>query len=114
MQGSTERVPALERVAACRVQDRIVGLGPKQRRNVLQTLGLTRYEIPLDSRLTKWLNDFGFPLKLSANSLSDLAVYELVEEGFHALCARIDVLPCLMDAAIFASFDPKGWGAPVG
>jgi hypothetical protein len=107
------RVPAFERVAARRVQERLIGLGPKQSRNVLQVLGLTRYEIPLDSRLTKWLNDFGFPLKLSANSLGDLAVYELIEDGFQALCARIDVLPCLMDAAIFASFDPKGWGAAV-
>lgn len=100
-----------EREAARRMKSWFKGLGPKQSRNVLQVLGLTRYEIPLDSRLTRWLNGFGFPLRLSANSLGDLAVYELVEDGFQALCARIDVLPCLMDAAIFASYDPKGWGA---
>jgi hypothetical protein len=68
-------------------------LGLKQSRNVLQVLGLTRYEIPLESRLTHWLNGFGFPLYLSASSLGDLAVYELVEDGFQALCERIDVLP---------------------
>jgi len=36
-------------------------------------------------------------------ALRDPAAGELVEDGFQALCERIDVLPCLMDAAIFAS-----------
>jgi hypothetical protein len=108
------RVPAFERVAARRVQDRIIGLGPEQSRNVLQVLGLTQYEIPLDSRLTKWLNDFGFPLKLSANSLSDLAAYELVEDGFQALCARIDVLPCLDGCGDLRELRSQGLGCAGG
>ncbi len=99
-----------ERDSARNMQRWFVGLGPKQSRNVLQSLGLTRHEIPLDSRLVRWLKSYGFPL--STKALADPAAYELVEDGFQALCERIDVLPCLMDAAIFASYDPKGWGAP--
>lgn len=39
------------------------GLGPKQSRNVLQGLGLTRYEIPIDCRVVKRLKRFGFPVE---------------------------------------------------
>jgi hypothetical protein len=110
--GTLERHPGKEqeRAAAQQMQDWFVGLGPKQSRNVLQVLGLTQHEIPLDSRLVRWLRGYGFPL--STKALADPAAYTFVEDGFQALCERIDVLPCLMDAAIFASYDPKGWGAP--
>lgn len=60
-----------ERKAATGIKDNLCGFGPKQARNLLQALGLTKFEIPIDSRITKWLNDFGFPLKLSATGLSD-------------------------------------------
>jgi len=49
----------------------IVGLGPKTKPELLQAIGLTRFEIPIDSRLIKWLNEFGFPVRLSASALSD-------------------------------------------
>lgn len=85
------------------------GLGPKQSRNLLQSLGLTRYEVPIDSRLTRWLNDFGFPVKLSANALSDQNYYDLISDGFQQLCAAAGVHPCVVDAAIFASYDSGRW-----
>ena len=80
-------------------------LGPKQSRNVLQMLGLTRYETPLDSRIARWLNEFGFPVRLSASSLADADYYELVADGFQALCRAAGLLPCDLDAAIFVSYD---------
>lgn len=52
------------------VREHFLGFGPKQSRNLLQSLGLTRYEIPIDSRLTKWLNGFGFPVRLNAAALA--------------------------------------------
>lgn len=67
--------------------------------------GLTRYEIPIDSRLTDWLNDFGFPMKLSASALADPHYYDFVSEGIQALCAECAVFPCILDAAIFALKD---------
>lgn len=45
------------------------GLRPQQIRNLLHVLGLSRYEIPIDSRVTNWLNDFGFPVRLNAKAL---------------------------------------------
>lgn len=84
------------------------GLGPKQSRNLLQFMGLTRYEIPLDSRVAKWLNNFGFPLQISPRSLSDPDYYELALDGVQALCKEARVLPCILDAAIFVSFDEQG------
>ncbi len=85
------------------------GFGPKQSRNFLQGLGLTRYEIPIDSRITRWLNDFGFPIHLSAAALADPHYYDFVSDGFQALSARCDVFPCVLDAAIFGSFDGDDW-----
>lgn len=84
-----------------------MGFGPKQSRNLLQGLGLTKYEIPIDSRITKWFNEFGFPVKLSASALSDLNYYKFVSKGLRELCDACNIYPCLLDAAIFSSFDAR-------
>jgi hypothetical protein len=97
--------PDEERKAVEIVRLNMAGFGPKQSRNFLQDLGLTRYVVPIDSRITKWLNRAGFPLRLSATALSDPSYYDFVETGFHALCKAIGTFPCVMDAAIFSSFD---------
>ncbi len=94
-----------ERKSAEIIIDSLKGFGPKQSRNLLQSLGLTRFEIPIDSRITKWLTDFGFPIKLSATSLSDKNYYNFVLDGFQRICDACDIFPCVMDAAIFSSFD---------
>ena len=99
----------LKRTVAHFIDERLCGFGPKQSRNLLQALGLTKYEIPIDSRVTKWLNDFGFPLKLSANALADPNYYEFVLDAVQQLCREADVVPCVLDAAIFSSFDGDGW-----
>lgn len=104
--GST---PESERRAARFIADHFRGFGPKQSRNLLQCLGLSRYEIPLDSRTTKWLNEFGFPIKLSAQSLADENYYAFVCDGFQHLAAACEEFPCILDAAIFASFDRGKW-----
>lgn len=94
-----------ERKAADFIADKFKGFGPKQSRNLLQWLGLTVYEIPIDSRVTKWLNNFGFPIKISAKALQDRNYYNLVSEGVQQLCAESDVPPCMLDAAIFSNVD---------
>lgn len=98
-----------EREVANKIDVIFKGIGPKQSRNFLQTLGLTKYEVPIDSRITAWLNEFGFPIQLTASSLQDLAFYELVLDGFQELCAKASVYPCILDAAIFSSFDKGQW-----
>lgn len=96
-----------ETEAADFIDSRLKGIGPKQSRNLLQNLGLTKYEVPIDSRIVRWLNDFGFPVELSATSLSDLGYYKFVSEGFRALCNASDIYPCMLDAAIWSSFDAR-------
>jgi hypothetical protein len=102
-----------ERCAARYLAANLKGIGPKQARNVLQMLGLTRYETPIDSRVTKWLQRFGFPIPLSAAILSDPGYYEFVEDGLQEICRAAGVLPCMMDAAIFASHDRVDYGEEV-
>src|SRR4030042_782418 len=97
-----------ERKSAEIIIDNLKGFGPKQSRNLLQSLGLTKFEIPVDSRITKWLTAFGFPIKLSATALSDKNYYNGVLDGFQRICEACDIFPCVMDAAIFSSFD-KEW-----
>jgi hypothetical protein len=109
---STHVSAEYEREVANFLADELLGIGPKQSRNLLQALGLTRYEIPLDSRLAKWLNNFGFPIRLNATALADRHYYQLVSDGVQALCHAANVAPCLFDAAVFASFDADEWADP--
>jgi hypothetical protein len=101
--------PTEERRAAEYMAARFAGIGPKQSRNLLQGLGLTRYEIPIDSRIIKWLNAFGFPIVLSSAGLSDPHYYNMVSDGIQAVCRQCDILPCIFDAAVFSSYDGDGW-----
>lgn len=96
-----------ERKSAEIIIDSLKGFGPKQSRNLLQSLGLTRFETPVDSRITKWLSAFGFPIKLSSTALSDKNYYNFVLDGFQKICEACDIYPCVMDAAIFSSFDEE-------
>jgi hypothetical protein len=103
--------PATERRAATFIDEHFRGFGPKQSRNLLQGLGLSRFEVPIDSRITKWLNDFGFPVHANAASLADRRYYEFVSDGFQKLCGSCKLAPCVLDAAIFASYDKDEWTA---
>lgn len=96
-----------ERKIAGYFQEKFKGIGPKQSRNLLQSLGFTRYEIPIDSRITKWLNSFGFPVKLTAQGLSDTNYYNFISDGIQHLCRKSNLYPCVLDAAIFSSFDKQ-------
>jgi hypothetical protein len=106
----TQLVPRdVEVDVAQHIQDHFLGFGPKQSRNLLQSLGLTRYEIPIDSRLTDWLNEFGFAVRLTATALGDDNYYRFISDGIQALCERSGVLPCIFDAAVFTARDSVAW-----
>ena len=98
-----------EREIADKLANDFDGFGPKQSRNFLQALGLTKYEIPIDSRITNWLNDFGFPVTLTSLPLGDTGYYHFVSDGIQKLCERAKVYPCILDAAIFSSYDNDEW-----
>jgi len=81
-------------------------VGSKQARNILQILGLTRYEIPLDSRITKWLNtNFDLPYHVSGSGLSNREYYHFIMDIVQESCSAASVLPCVFDAAVFSSYD---------
>jgi len=98
-----------ERELADFLNDWLKGFGPKQSRNFLQALGLTKYELPIDSRIANWLNDFGFPVSLTSSPLSDKGYYHFVSDGIQELCLKAKIYPCELDAVIFSSFDNDEW-----
>lgn len=104
--GSSPPTKCEERKVARYIAKTFMGFGPKQSRNLLQMLGLTRYEIPIDSRLTKWLNEFDFPVELNASVLRSRRRYELVLDEIQKLCQKANKYPCIFDAAVFASQAP--------
>jgi thermostable 8-oxoguanine DNA glycosylase len=104
-----EATPAAERKAAEFIQQHYAGLGPKQACNLLQGLGVSKYEIPIDSRISRWLNHFGFPVRIAAAPLADSDYYNLISDGIQAMCRQSNTIPCVLDAAIFSSYDGDGW-----
>jgi thermostable 8-oxoguanine DNA glycosylase len=99
----------VERAIANDVDKLLAGFGPKQARNLLQSLGLTRYEIPLDSRIARWLRAERFPVPVSPQALGDREYYEFILDAVQKLCEHAGTVPCVLDAAVFASFDaPDG------
>ena len=93
---------ATERRSARFIQKNLQGFGPKQSRNLWQWLGVTRYEIPIDMRVTKWLND-NLSANIESKYLGNTAYYESVEDFIQALSNEAGVVPCVLDAAMFAS-----------
>ncbi len=98
-----------EQSLADTIQRQVNGFGPKQSRNFLQILGVTKYEIPLDSRIADWLNKNNFPIHLTAGGLSDPHYYQFISDGIQQLCEKAKIYPCLLDAAIFSSYDKGKW-----
>lgn len=76
------------------------GFGSKQARNFLQSLGLTKYEIPIDQRVMDWMKDFGFPISFSPTALQDKAFYHFISDGIQLLCEKAGIYPCILGAVI--------------
>ena len=108
-QSSADHRIAAERRAARSLLGRsggLAGFGPKQARNLWQCLGVTLYEIPLDSRICRWLNALPSPFQIKLKRLyASVSYYEATMSEIQALCGAADVLPCEFDAAVFADAD---------
>lgn len=89
-----------EREIADYIDTMFKGFGACEARLFLQTLGLTKFEIPIDSVFSNWLNNFGFPVKLSATAIQDRDLYHFVSDGIQLLCKSANVYPCVLEAAI--------------
>jgi hypothetical protein len=96
----------LERETARFIDKYMKGFGPKQSRNLWQLLGVTRYEIPIDSRVTKWVNGkLSFKIRRGALRRSDY--YESVLDDLQKACRAAEVLPCVLDSAVIARADHR-------
>ena len=105
---TTPRSKEEERDSAEKISAILTGFGPKQSRNFLQWLGLTQHEIPIDSRIIKWLKGKGNSVTmsmLSPSGLADKDYYCCILDAIQGLCNEAGVLPCMFDAAVFASMD---------
>ncbi len=96
-----EMTKQMERELADSVDITFKGFGSKQARNFLQILGLTKYEIPIDSQTMNWMKNFGFPVSFTATALQDKSFYHFVSDGIQLLCEKAKIYPCVLDAAIF-------------
>lgn len=96
-----------ERKVAQYIASKFSGLGPKQSRNYIQWLGLARYEIPVDSRITKTMKKLGCKFVPKATALNDDTVYLLIQDGLQQIAEKLGIYPCILDACIFSSFDIK-------
>lgn len=94
-----------ERRTASFIETNYSGIGPKQARNVLQCVGLTRYEIPIDSRIEGWFKRLGWPFEYKLSGKGYCYIMDDIQE----LCRECGVLPCVLDASIFNSVDGDGW-----
>lgn len=92
-----------EREIADFIDTRFKGFGAIESRVFLQYLGLTKYEIPIDTVVSDWLNDFGFPVKLSVTALQDRNYYHFISDGIQLLCKKANVYPCVLEAAIHSN-----------
>jgi len=110
---SPEARIAEEREAARLIMGRnggLAGFGSKQARNLWQWMGVTQYEIPLDSRVCDWLNALPSGFGIASNRLySSVSYYEATMSKVQALCKAAGVLPCEFDAAVFSNADAEEW-----
>lgn len=87
---------------------KLEGIGPKQCRNWLLNAHLLRYEVPLDSRVVKFLEPMMPPnFTLSRAALSDEAYYLFVEDAVQAVCRQAGIFPCVADAVMFLVADGR-------
>ena len=91
-----------EREIADHIDSIFTGFGPYEARVFLQALGLTKFEMPIDSFVTDWLINFNFSVELSPTALQDRNYYHLVSDGIQLLCQKAKVYPCVLEAAIHA------------
>jgi hypothetical protein len=97
----------LERNAAKTIMGEAGGLkgaGPKQARNIWQCMGVTQFEIPLDSRVCNWAQNLQPPFPIDTDKLyRSVPYYEAVMSEIQVLCQAARILPCDFDAAVFSA-----------
>lgn len=90
-----------ERKAALLLQ-KFDGIGPKQSRNILQMLGLSRYVIPIDSRIIETVRTLGgIDIPDIARPLSREPAYRHIEDQLNELAKALDLEPCVLEVSLY-------------
>jgi hypothetical protein len=96
----------IERKICRYLQEYYFGIGPKQSRNAMQELGIIKYEIPIDSRMTKWISkNLIIDLPLNSTVLSSSKYYEYYLDRVQQICESACILPTIFDACVFVTFN---------
>lgn len=97
-----------ERKVAKYLADLYLQIGPKQSRNIIQMLGLSRYVVPLDSRMDETINEYGgIVLPEVQNPYSRENYYMDIEDQINDLCVELYIYPCFFDACVYWSKDDE-------
>ncbi len=91
-----------ERNLADRVDRSFKGFGSKEARSFLLALGVTRYEIPIDNKLIRWLENFDFPIRFTKAALQDILFYHFISDGIQKLCEVSEIYPCVLYTSILS------------
>ena len=95
-----------EREVAIELQRFFKGIGLKQSRNMLQLLHLSKFMIPLDSKVMRILKSMNHGESLvGTNALQDKIIYMEIENTINRLCKCLNVLPCYFDGVLFYHTD---------
>ena len=76
------------------------GIGRKQSRNIIQMMGLSKYVLPIDSRVVKKIEELS---SITLNKKLLEKNYVQIENRVNEICKRIDIHPCIFDACTFSS-----------
>lgn len=98
----TDLTKSEERNFADRVDKSFKGFGSKEARSFLLALGVTKYEIPIDNKLIKWLKNLDFPVRFSKIALQDIYFYHFISDGIQKLCEISEIYPCVLYASILS------------
>ncbi|NKB32636.1 MAG: hypothetical protein GKR91_06015 [Pseudomonadales bacterium] len=84
---------------------RYKGLGNKQSRNFLQWLGVSKFEIPIDSRVTNKMKKMVCEFVPSPSALQDISTYLFLENSLQIISKKLYIHPCVLDACMFIEND---------
>lgn len=99
---SESRTLERERSFAMKLKESFVGIGSKQSRNWLQSAGLSRFVLPLDSRWGRIMSENDLALKAAVRGLaSNESSYRLLEQALVSHSVQNGIFPCMLDAAVF-------------
>ena len=102
----------VERLAADKIKEKFIGIGLKQSRNLLKDLNLSKWEIPIDTRVINWISGrigAANPERflVTTSGLGSEKYYLYIQGVLQELSKKAEVYPCVLDAIIWESGEKK-------